>query len=168
MCLAALIRVPSHARKFDCSNSMFGSCSEISSNFDTRLVFTVFGSFPICFSNGDLLSFFLLIRNEYRSSDSPDWSFFIIICLFARNRSFVVRISHSILPFPLWSRTGQVICSIQTERTRYLRIPSQGLFLFFWHAILCYVMFQKLNYFFCCRTMQKFCVRPSGKMIDRY
>ena len=74
--------------------------------------------------------------------------------------------------FPCGRAPGRLFALFRTvykiERTRYLRIPSQGLFLFFWHVILCYVMFQKLNYFFRCRTMQKFCVRPSGKMIDRY
>ena len=92
--------------------STFGSRSKISMNFPTKLDFTVFGFFPICFSNGDLPSFLLLTLSVYRISDRSDLSFVSIIFLFARSLSLIVLINRSILPFPLCSLTGQVMCSI--------------------------------------------------------
>ena len=82
-------------------NSRLLSCSEMSRNLLTAFDFTVFGSLPSYFSNGDLPSFRLLMRSAYSISDKPDWSFVSIICLFARKRSLIVLISRSIFPFPL-------------------------------------------------------------------
>ena len=96
--------------------SKLGSCSEISNNPFTRFDFTVLGFRPICFSNGELPSFSLFTLSEYRISDRPDLSFVKIICLFVRNRSFIVLIKRSIFPFPLWSRTGH------THYHRYSKI----------------------------------------------
>ena len=90
-------------------NSSCESWAEKSRNFPTTLDFTVFGSLPMCFSNGDFPSFFLLILREYRISDNPDLSLLRMICLFVRSRSFIVRINHSIFPFPLWSLIGQIM-----------------------------------------------------------
>ena len=70
---------------------------------------------------------------------------FFIICLFTRNRSFMVRISRSILPFPCSRAPGRLFALFQTvcktERTRYLPIPSLGSLLFFLvrHIVLCNV-----------------------------
>ena len=78
----------------------FRSLSEISMNFPTKLDFTVFGSFPICFSNGDRPSFSLLTLSAYRISDKPDLSLVNIICLFVRSLSLIVLINRSICRFP--------------------------------------------------------------------
>ena len=74
--------------------------------------FTVLGSFPRCFSNGDFPLFFLLTLSAYRISDSPDLSLVKTICLFALSRSLIVLISLSIFLFPIWSLSGHVSCSI--------------------------------------------------------
>ena len=100
-CLTRIIIESVSTWKSDGWNSKFESCSEISMNFPTKLNFTVLGFFPICFSNGDLLSFFLLIPNAYKISDKPDLSFVRIVCLFARSHSLFVLTSRSTLPFPL-------------------------------------------------------------------
>ena len=89
-----------------------GSFKETFNNFETKLVFTVFGDLPICFSKSDAPFFFLFILSAYKISDSPDWSFVTTICLLARKRSLIVLITRSILLLPLWLRTGQVLCSI--------------------------------------------------------
>ena len=80
-------------------------------NLLTTLDFTVFGSFLICFLNGNFTSFFLLTISEYKISDSPVMSLVQTICLIALSRSLIVLISLSIFPFSLWSVTGLVSCS---------------------------------------------------------
>ena len=77
-------------------------------NFPATLDVTVIGSLLNCVSNDDLSPFFSFIRSAYKTSDGPDFSFVNTICLFERKRSFTVRTSRSM--FPLWSRTGQVMC----------------------------------------------------------
>ena len=120
--------------KSDCCSFNMGSNSKTSNNFLTTLDFTVYCSFFNCFSNDDLPSFFLLIRSACKTPDSPDLSFATTICLFARRCSFIVRISRSILPFPVWSRTGQVMCSIPncSQNCKYyrLKIMTPDRFLF--------------------------------------
>ena len=84
--------------------SIFASCSETSSNFDSKSGFTVLGFLPICFSNDELRSLFFPIRSVYRIPDNSHWP---LLLLFLHSRVGVL-----ILPLPLWSRTGQVNCSI--------------------------------------------------------
>ena len=87
--------------KSDCWKSSFGSLSEISMFFPTKFDFTVFGSFPICFSKRDRTSFFLLTLSAHRISDKTDLSLVNIFCFFVRSLSLIVLINRSILPFPL-------------------------------------------------------------------
>ena len=81
-------------------------------NLFTTLDFTVFGYFPMCFSNGEFPSFLLFTLSAYKISDSTDLSLVKTICLFAPSRSLIVLISLAIFPFPLWSLTGHVRCFI--------------------------------------------------------
>ena len=94
-------------------NSTCESWAKIFRNFPTKFAFTVFGSFPICFSNDDFPSFFLPFLREYKISDNPDLSLVKTICLFVRSRSFIVRINLSIFPFPhvISNRTDYMVYS---------------------------------------------------------
>ena len=77
-----------------------GSISETPLILSTILLFTVFGFRPYKFSNGDFPSAFSPILNAYNITDKPDLSFFRTMFLFVLRRSFMVRISRTILPFP--------------------------------------------------------------------
>ena len=70
--------------------SGLGSISKTTINFATTFDFTVLGSLPNYFSNGDVLSSFFLIRSANKISDNLDLSFVTTTCLFARNRSYIV------------------------------------------------------------------------------
>ena len=104
----AIIAESTSSSKSDVENFRPGSTSETPIILSTMLFFTVFGFRPYNFSNGDFPSAFSPILNAYKISDNPDLSFFSTMFLFVRRRSIMVRINRSILPIPLWSRTGQV------------------------------------------------------------
>ena len=75
-------------------------------------------------SYGDLFFADGFIFNAKTISDSPEFSFRTIVSLFARSRSFILRISLSTFPLLLWSLMGHSTCLMylfsQTSSKRLL------------------------------------------------
>ena len=92
------------------SISICGSCSKI--HFSIIRDFSVFGFLPFCFSNADLPSGPFSDLNANKIFEMPFLSFEINIFLFVLSLSFIVLIIRSTFPFPRWSLTGQMTCSI--------------------------------------------------------
>ena len=116
-------------------------------NLFTTLDFFVFGSFPICFSNGDFPFFFSFTLRAYRISDGPDLSLVWTICLFARKRSIIVPVSRSILPFPYILSPGTLPVLFRsvyrTVRMLRLETPYMDSFVFLFVTSYCAIFRSK-------------------------
>ena len=84
--------------------------SELNFGLLVGILFIVFGSWPVNRSYGELFLADGFILSANRISESAELTFRTIISLFARSRSFMLRISLCVFPLPLWSLMGHSPC----------------------------------------------------------